>query len=213
MAKRFNYLKIAIMCLLIAFLMPTSLTSQELDIKSNILTSASSYNFPKVLESNLVLLLIVFLLFLTVIWRNYVLRAAKQRLEKEVSRRKQVEEQLRRNKERFDLAVDGTKDGLWDWNLETNEAYYSDQFARMLGYEPEELPYTSAAWSDQLHPDDREKAFARLQAYLDGKTEEYESTFRMRTKSGGYRWIRGTWPLRARKRQTDTHGRVQYRHQ
>lgn len=144
-----------------------------------------------IIVSTAVFLSIVFVLFLAVIWRNYLLSAAKQRLEKEVCHRKQIEEELRRNKERFDLAVDGTKDGLWDWDLETNEAYYSDRFARMLGYEPEELPYTSAAWSDQLHPDDRKKAFAQLQAYLDGKTEVYESTFRMRTKSGEYRWITG----------------------
>ena len=108
-----------------------------------------------------------------------------------ILRRKKAEGALRKSEERFALATDGTNDGLWDWDLETNEAYHSDQFARMLGYEPGELPYTSAAWSDQLHPDDREKAFARLQDCLEGKTEVYESTFRMRTKSCEYRWITG----------------------
>jgi PAS domain S-box-containing protein len=103
----------------------------------------------------------------------------------------ETKEELRENEERFRLAVEGTRDGLWDWNLLTDEAYHSDQFERMLGYEPGELPNTSAAWSDLLHPDDQALFFDDVEAYLQGETESYESTFRMRTKDGSWRWITG----------------------
>lgn len=109
----------------------------------------------------------------------------------DVSNLRQAEKSLKESEERFRLAVEGSRDGLWDWNLETNEAFHSDRFATMLGYEPEELPYTSSAWSDLIHPDDREEAFQEVERYLSGKEEVYESLFRMKTKNGDYRWISG----------------------
>lgn len=112
-------------------------------------------------------------------------------LARDITDRIEMEERLRTSEERFKLAVEGTKDGLWDWDLRTNEAYHSDQFAEMLGYKPEELPYTSEAWSALLHPDDIEKASKKVEDYLNGKTKEYVSTFRMKCKEGYYRWITG----------------------
>ena len=89
----------------------------------------------------------------------------------DISGHKLAEELLLQSEERFALAVDGTRDGLWDWNLVTGEAYHSERYSRMLGYEPEEIPATSAAWAEFLYPDDREGALARLQGYLDGKVK------------------------------------------
>ncbi|HMB19453.1 MAG TPA: PAS domain S-box protein, partial [Spirochaetota bacterium] len=106
----------------------------------------------------------------------------------DVSHLRSAQEALRESEERFRLAVEGSRDGLWDWDLLTNDAYHSQQFATMLGYEPDDLPYTSAAWSDLLHPEDREKAFEQVNRYLEGKVDYYESTFRMKTKDGSYRW-------------------------
>lgn len=109
----------------------------------------------------------------------------------DITERRQAEERLQRSEERFALAVEGTCDGLWDWDLVTGAAYHSDRFARMLGYEPEDLPYTGDAWADLIHPDDQTMSFTVLQDYLSGRTEQYESTFRMRMKDGSYRWITG----------------------
>lgn len=113
---------------------------------------------------------------------------------RDVTEKRETEEQLRaaevalrQSEERFRLAVEGSRDGLWDWNLESDEAYHSSQFAEMLGYKAEELPYTSAAWIDLIHPEDREEAMSRVQQYLSGGAERYESTFRMRAKDGSYR--------------------------
>ena len=109
----------------------------------------------------------------------------------DITESKLAEERLRVSEERFKLAIEGSKDGIWDWNLITNEDFHSEQYARMLGYEPEELPQTNSTWSGLLHPADREAALRRVGDYLQGKTEIYESTYRMRAKDGTYRWITG----------------------
>jgi len=109
----------------------------------------------------------------------------------DISSLRAAEESLMISEERLRMAVEGGRDGLWDWNLENNEAYHSDRFARMLGYEPEELPYTSEAWSELLHPEDRDRAFRNVEEYLSGEKDIYESVFRLRAKDGSYRWISG----------------------
>ena len=109
----------------------------------------------------------------------------------DLSQLKRAQESLRVSEERFRLAVEGSRDGIWDWNLETDEAYHSERFASMLGYEADELPHTGAAWSGLIHPEDREAAFHKVNEYLTGSTEIYESTFRMMAKDGSYRWIAG----------------------
>ena len=106
-------------------------------------------------------------------------------------REKQKDRALVESEMRFRRAMDGSRDGLWDWDLLTDEAYFSERFASMLGYSPDELPGTGEAWHSLLHPDDRERAYEVLQEYLDRKAPVYDSLFRMKTKSGEYRWIVG----------------------
>lgn len=108
---------------------------------------------------------------------------------RDVSEEYRIKKELKDSEERFALAVEGTKDGLWDWNLKTNCAYHSKQFARMLGYEENELPYTSEAWSGLLHPDDREEAFRKVDDYIHKRSSFYESVFRMIKKDGSHIWV------------------------
>lgn len=109
----------------------------------------------------------------------------------DITDQKNAEAALKESEERFKLAVEGARDGLWDWNLETNEAYLSDQYCRMLGYEPGELPTSGEAWTKLLHPDDKAEALKKLEDYLESNKPHYQSVFRMRTKTGKYRWISG----------------------
>ncbi|MDT8446093.1 MAG: ATP-binding protein [bacterium] len=114
---------------------------------------------------------------------------AARRYQKEVIN---TQESLRQEKERFQLAIDGTLDGLWDWDLVTGRVFHSPRFERMLGYEIGELPDTIACWRELLHPEDREQAEAKVQDYLAAPKESpYEHVFRMRRKSGGWSWING----------------------
>ena len=62
---------------------------------------------------------------------------------------------LRRSEERYALAARGANDGLWDWDLERNEIYYSRRWAAMLGFEEEELGNDPQEWFSRVHPGDR----------------------------------------------------------
>jgi len=110
-------------------------------------------------------------------------------LENEIASHKQTEEKLKESEERLALAVEGTMDGLWDWNISTNYIYHSDRYASMLGYKSDELPNTSEAWSDLLHPDDKDSTIKKIEDCLAKKNNYYESTFRMKTKNGSFKWI------------------------
>jgi diguanylate cyclase (GGDEF)-like protein/PAS domain S-box-containing protein len=105
---------------------------------------------------------------------------------------RQQRQQLKEQRDRFQLAVEGTRDGLWDWDLATDHVYHSPRFETMLGYEVGELPNDIRCWSELLHPDDKEQAMKNVEQHLQKRGDEiYESTFRMRTKSGEWRWITG----------------------
>jgi PAS domain S-box-containing protein len=108
---------------------------------------------------------------------------------RDITEGKRVEEELRRSRERFALAVQGSKDGLWDWDLSQKEIYFSPAWKRMLGFEDDEAANRFDEWRDRLHPDDREGAVARLRRYLEGTDLDYEQEYRLRHKDGTYRWI------------------------
>jgi PAS domain S-box-containing protein len=112
-------------------------------------------------------------------------------LARDITERQKAETKLRTSEERFKLAVEGTHDGLWDWDLRTDCTYFSDRYATMLGYDPDELTYTGDAWKDLLHPDDLNEVLKKVDEYLQQKNSEYKSTFRMLCKEGYYRWITG----------------------
>ena len=98
---------------------------------------------------------------------------------------------LQRSEERFRLAMEATDDGLWDWDTDTNSAYFSPGYYRILGYEPNEFPMTTQEWTDRIHPDDRENALRANNDCLYNRTASFEVEFRMKTKSGGWKWVLG----------------------
>jgi PAS domain S-box-containing protein len=108
----------------------------------------------------------------------------------DVTARKLAEEELRKSQERFELAVQGSQDGLWDWDLTTGEVYYSPRYKAMLGYEDGELPNRSEEWTNRLHPEDLDRVRAELRAESEGRESLSWLEFRMRHKDGSYRWIR-----------------------
>lgn len=108
---------------------------------------------------------------------------------RDITKRKRQEMALRRSEERFDLAVQGTDSGIFDWDLKTNHVYFSPRWKSMLGHEEDEISDDYFEWEKRLHPDDREHALATIRAYLEGKSPEYELEHRLRHKNGSYRWI------------------------
>jgi PAS domain S-box-containing protein len=108
----------------------------------------------------------------------------------DVTERKLAEEELRKSRERFKLAEQGSQDGLWDWDLTTDEVYYSSRYKAMLGYEDHEFPNRSEEWTERIHPEDLERVRGELRAHFKGRESLSWIEFRMRHKDGSYRWIR-----------------------
>jgi PAS domain S-box-containing protein len=103
--------------------------------------------------------------------------------------RKRAEEELRGQRERFEVCVRGSGDGVWDWEIESKTFYYSPRWKSMLGYEDHEIANVYEEWEKRLHPDDRERALAAIRDYFGNRTPVYELEHRLRHKDGTYRWI------------------------
>jgi PAS domain S-box-containing protein len=101
----------------------------------------------------------------------------------------QADEALKEAKDRLELAVDGAMLGLWDYNLQTGEAFFSRRRLEMLGYTPEEVEPHISWWGRLVHPDDIAKVLAAVNPHLEGRTPFYECEHRLRSKSGEYRWV------------------------
>jgi PAS domain S-box-containing protein len=98
-------------------------------------------------------------------------------------------QELRTNEERLRFALDGTNDGIWDWNVVTGEVYFSPRAMTMLGYEPLELEGNIKTWEDLMHPDDKQTVMNILNEHLENKSSNYRTEHRLKTKSGEYVWI------------------------
>jgi len=96
---------------------------------------------------------------------------------------------LQQSEERWHFALEGAGDGVWDWNPQTNEIYYSSRWKAMLGYGDEEMENAIDTWENLIHPDDKESAFDELSKHLAGQTESYANIHRLRCKDGSYKWI------------------------
>jgi len=109
---------------------------------------------------------------------------------RDVTERKERERRLHELSERLQLAVEGADVGVWDWNVETDEVRFDERWASMLGHDADELAFDLSTWEERVHPDDIDDAWRAIEAHFAGETDLYQSDFRMRTKSGEWRWIR-----------------------
>ena len=117
---------------------------------------------------------------------NHQLQTSNLRLDKTVAIRT---EELRIKEERFTLAVQGSTDGLWDWNIQTNEVYYGARFKELLGHSHDEMSNTYFEFESRLHPEDHDQIQSAIDKHLK-LHEPYDVQFRLRLKNGEYRWFR-----------------------
>ncbi|TAE59697.1 MAG: PAS domain S-box protein [Nostocales cyanobacterium] len=89
----------------------------------------------------------------------------------------------------FELAVKGSNDGLWDWNLETNEVFFSNRWKEMLGYTESEIPNHFQEWKQRLHPDDSDRVLTTFRQYFEGQLSTYEQEYRLQHRNGNYLWV------------------------
>lgn len=96
---------------------------------------------------------------------------------------------FRRSEERFELAIRGANDGLWDWDIQTHTVYFSPRWKAMFGYAEDEVGDTLEERNKRIHPDDLDRVEDEVKAYLDGHKAHYQSEYRVRHKDGHYVWI------------------------
>lgn len=116
-------------------------------------------------------------------------KALQQRAEHANAESRSAEMALRQSEERLRLAMEAANQGFYDLNVQTGECVVSPEYARMLGYEPEEFVETNAAWIERLHPDDRDAVARNYHEYVAGVRPVYAVEFRQRTKTGDWKWI------------------------
>ena len=103
---------------------------------------------------------------------------------RDISDRKQAEEELKQSEQRFDLAMRGANDGLWDWDLKTGEVYYSPRWCEMLGYSIDELETNLTSWENLIDPDDKERVQLEVQRCINGDIDSFNAEFQMQHKAG-----------------------------
>ncbi len=109
---------------------------------------------------------------------------------RDLSVHKQLEAELRRSREQFLLAIRGSQDGIWDWDLVTNTLYLSPRWKEQLGFRDDELPNGFPTFEDRLHPEDKPRVLDLVRRYLQGEDLVYDVEFRMLHRDGSYRWVR-----------------------
>jgi diguanylate cyclase (GGDEF)-like protein/PAS domain S-box-containing protein len=107
----------------------------------------------------------------------------------EVTEQKRARDELYVSNERWKLAIEGAGDGVWDWNLQDNEAVYSTRWKEMVGFAEHEFPNRFEQWETHVHPDDLPGVLAVLRACLEGTVPTYNSEYRLRCKNGDWKWV------------------------
>ena len=108
---------------------------------------------------------------------------------RDISERKRMEHALQESEQRWQLAISGANDGIWDWNPQTGKVFYSDRWKEMLGYAPDEIGDSVEEWLSRIHPHDFAGTMASVQRHLRGEDQFYLSEHRLLCRNGDYKWI------------------------
>jgi diguanylate cyclase (GGDEF)-like protein/PAS domain S-box-containing protein len=108
---------------------------------------------------------------------------------RDISSRIQSEDRLRESEQRYALAAAGANDGLWDWDIETDQIYFSDRWKTMIGLDPHEDFSSPEDWFNLVHRDDILNLKSAISGHREGKSDHLEVTYRMRHRNGKYRWM------------------------
>lgn len=107
----------------------------------------------------------------------------------DITERTKAEAALKESEIRWQFAIEGAGDGLWDWDMQSNTLFFSRQWKAMLGYEDHEIDNRLEEWDSRIHPDDKAQCYVDLERHLKGETEICQSEYRLRCKDGSYKWI------------------------
>ncbi len=96
---------------------------------------------------------------------------------------------LQESEFRWKFAIEGSGDGLWDWDVAKGTVFFSKRWKEMIGHAEDELTDSLAEWENRIHPDDKAEGMAALLACFDGKISTYSSEYRFRCQNGEYKWV------------------------
>ena len=122
----------------------------------------------------------------------------------DISESKQLELALKATAQRFQLAMEATSDGVWEWNLVEDRTYFSPSYHRMLGFEPGAFPMVSQSWIDLIHPQDHARVLASCQDCIENRRPDFSFEYRLKTEGGAWKWILG----RGKASSRDERGRA-----
>ncbi|MBI4772993.1 MAG: PAS domain S-box protein [Deltaproteobacteria bacterium] len=132
------------------------------------------------------------------------LRARIDELQVSKEEARNTEKALYESEERLKLALEGAREGLWDWNIETDELYFNSRWVEALGYTVDQVPRRMSFWKGLVHPDDLSVIRKALIDHFKGSTEFYRAEHRMRTRGGEWKWVLD----RGKVVERDEHGRA-----
>ncbi|MBU0665234.1 MAG: PAS domain-containing protein [Proteobacteria bacterium] len=107
---------------------------------------------------------------------------------RDITKRKQMEEALRASERHFHLALDAASDGVWDRNICSGDVFYGENWASLLGYNDDDIQKQKITWESLLHPEDKQQALSAVNDHLEGKTSRYVAEFRLKNTVGDWQW-------------------------
>ena len=121
-----------------------------------------------------------------------------------VTEERKMVEALSESEKRLQMAIEGAREGMWDWDIPSGSLHFNDYQFKMLGYEADKFHPKADDFYEILHPDDKKRTRERLARHLKGETDYYENEYRVKTKSGEWKWLL----VHGRVVDRDTNGRA-----
>lgn len=124
----------------------------------------------------------------------YLALGVQQRLIAERSQQERDRESRRsllENEYRWRFAIEGSGDGLWDWDISAGTLFFSERWKHMFGFCADDVGASPASWVQRLHPDDKAQVLAGLRQHLAGNTPQFSCEYRMLCKDGSVKWVLG----------------------
>jgi PAS domain S-box-containing protein len=108
---------------------------------------------------------------------------------KNITEEKKAQQAIQDSEERLQFALEAAHQGVWDWNLETNEVIYSASYKKLYGFEDVDLKNDISEWITRIHPDDQKKMQNSVDEHLQSQNPVYDTRYRILDKDGSYRWV------------------------
>lgn len=107
----------------------------------------------------------------------------------DITASKEGAEALRRSEERWQLALQGANDGIWDWKIQSNDFFLSSRFKEIMGFADHDAPNRYEFWQERIHPHDVDRVMREVRDHFEKKVPFLASEHRLRCKDDSYRWV------------------------